>query len=127
MSSILDALKKSERQRSLGRDLIFRSASRDAAPRLTGFAIAVILALAILAVAIGALFYYFREPLLGVAKKAAAGAIAAVGDVAESVTSEDSTNLYSCHMPTAPTRGCRGLGTPIRFPCSLDEGSLCLP
>lgn len=62
MSSILDALKKSERQRSLGRDLIFRSASRDAAPRLTGFAIAVLLALALLAVAIGALLFSLREP-----------------------------------------------------------------
>src|SRR4030066_2603694 len=67
MSSILDALKKSERQRSLGRDLIFRSASRNAAPRLTGFAIAVLMALAILAVAIGALLFSLREPASPVA------------------------------------------------------------
>ena len=61
MSSILDALKKSERQRSLGRDLIFRSASPDAAPRLTGFAVAVLAALLLLAVAIGALLFSLRE------------------------------------------------------------------
>jgi general secretion pathway protein B len=62
MSSILDALKKSERQRSLGRDLIFRNASHDAAPRLTGFAIAVLVALVMLVVAIGALLFSLREP-----------------------------------------------------------------
>ena len=67
MSSILDALKKSERQRSLGRDLVFRNASRNAAPRLTGFAIAVLMALAILAVAIGALLFSLREPASPVA------------------------------------------------------------
>ncbi|HJX16749.1 MAG TPA: general secretion pathway protein GspB [Acidiferrobacterales bacterium] len=61
MSSILDALKKSERQRSLGRDLVFRDASRNAAPRLTGFAIAVLVALSILALAIGALLFSLRE------------------------------------------------------------------
>src|SRR3989337_2485079 len=61
MSSILDALKKSERQRSLGRDLVFRDASRNAAPRLTGFAVAVLMALVILALAIGALLFSLRE------------------------------------------------------------------
>ncbi len=64
MSSILDALKKSERQRSLGRDLIFRNASHDAAPRLTGFAVAVLVTLLLLAVAIGALLFNLREPEL---------------------------------------------------------------
>lgn len=62
MSSILDALKKSERQRSLGRDLIFRNVSRNAAPRLTGFAVAVLAALLLLALAIGALLFSLREP-----------------------------------------------------------------
>ena len=62
MSSILDALKKSERQRSLGRDLIYRNASPDAAPRLTGFAIAVLTTLLILALAIGAMLFSLREP-----------------------------------------------------------------
>src|SRR4030065_635907 len=61
MSSILDALKKSERQRSLGRDLVFFDASRNAAPRLTGFAVAVLMALVILALAIGALLFSLRE------------------------------------------------------------------
>lgn len=64
MSSILDALKKSERQRSLGRDLIFRNAARNAAPRLTGFAVAVLAALLLLALAIGALLFSLREPEL---------------------------------------------------------------
>lgn len=61
MSSILDALKKSERQRSLGRDLIFRNAARATAPRLTGFAIAVLAALVVLVLAIGALLFILRE------------------------------------------------------------------
>jgi general secretion pathway protein B len=61
MSSILDALKKSERQRSLGRDLIFRNASPDASVRLTGFAIAVLAALLILVVALSALLLSLRE------------------------------------------------------------------
>ena len=64
MSSILDALKKSERQRSLGRDLIFRNTSPHATPRLTGFAIAVLAALLVLALAIGALLFSLREPEL---------------------------------------------------------------
>jgi len=63
MSSILDALKKSERQRSLGRDLIFRNASPNAAPRLTGFAVAVLATLLLLALAIGALLFSLREPV----------------------------------------------------------------
>ncbi len=63
MSSILDALKKSERQRSLGRDLIFRNASANAAPRLTGFAVAVLATLLLLALAIGALLFSLREPV----------------------------------------------------------------
>jgi general secretion pathway protein B len=63
MSSILDALKKSERQRSLGRDLIFRNASPDAPVRLTGFAMAVLAVLIILVVALGALLLIsLREP-----------------------------------------------------------------
>jgi general secretion pathway protein B len=64
MSSILDALKKSERQRSLGRDLIFRNAAPNTAPRLTGFAVAVLATLLLLAVAIGALLFSLREPEL---------------------------------------------------------------
>lgn len=61
MSSILDALKKSERQRSLGRDLIFRNGARTTTPRLTGFAIAVLAALIVLVLAIGALLFSLRE------------------------------------------------------------------
>jgi general secretion pathway protein B len=61
MSSILDALKKSERQRSLGRDLIFRNASPDAPVRLTGFALAVLVVLALLVVAFIALLLSLRE------------------------------------------------------------------
>jgi len=62
MSSILDALKKSERQRSLGRDLIFRNASPDASVRLTGFAMAVLASLLVLAIALAALLFSLREP-----------------------------------------------------------------
>ena len=54
MSSILDALKKSERQHSLGRDLVFRSATHDAPPRLTRFRIAVLVGLLFLAANTGA-------------------------------------------------------------------------
>lgn len=61
MSSILDALKKSERQRGLGRDLIFRNSAPDERPRLTWFARAVLLALVLLAVAIGALLFSLRQ------------------------------------------------------------------
>jgi general secretion pathway protein B len=63
MSSILDALKKSERQRSLGRDLIFRNASPNAKPRLTGFAVAVLATLLLLTLAIGVLLFSLREPV----------------------------------------------------------------
>ena len=62
MSLILDALKKSERQRSLGRDLVFRSTSTNGAPRLTGFAIAVLATLLVLVVALGAFLYNLSEP-----------------------------------------------------------------
>lgn len=61
MSSILDALKKSERQRGLGRDLIFRNSAPDEKPRLTWFARVVLLALAVLAVAIGVLLFSLRQ------------------------------------------------------------------
>lgn len=61
MSSILDALKKSERQRGLGRDLIFRNAPPDERPRLTWFARAVLAALVLLAVAIGVLLFSLRQ------------------------------------------------------------------
>lgn len=61
MSSILDALKKSERQRGLGRDLIFRNSAPDEKPRLTWFARAVLLALVLLAIAIGVLLFSLRQ------------------------------------------------------------------
>lgn len=57
MSSILDALKKSERQRSLGRDLIFHNAPPDTRPRFTWLALAVGAALFMLVVAIGVLVF----------------------------------------------------------------------
>ena len=62
MSSILDALKKSERQHSLGRDLIFRSAVHDAPPRLTGLKIAALVTLLFLAVVIGVVLFSLRQP-----------------------------------------------------------------
>jgi hypothetical protein len=61
MSSILDALKKSERQRSLGRDLVFRNASPEATPRLSGLTKAVLVALLFLAVAFAVLLFGVRE------------------------------------------------------------------
>lgn len=61
MSSILDALKKSERQRGLGRDLIFRNSAPDERPRLTWFARAVLLALLLLAVAIAVVLFSLRQ------------------------------------------------------------------
>ena len=61
MSSILDALKKSERQRGLGRDLIFRNSAPDERPRLTWFARAVLLTMVLLAVAIGVLLFSLRQ------------------------------------------------------------------
>lgn len=62
MSSILDALKKSERQHSLGRDLVYRNAAPNATPRLTRFAVAVLATLLLLALAIGALLFSLRDP-----------------------------------------------------------------
>lgn len=62
MSSILDALKKSERQHSLGRDLVFRSATHDAPPRLTRFRVAVLGMLLFLAVVIGVVLFSLRQP-----------------------------------------------------------------
>lgn len=61
MSSILDALKKSERQRNLGRDLIFRNVSPDARPRLAWLIFAGAGGLLFLAVAIGVLLFSLRE------------------------------------------------------------------
>lgn len=61
MSSILDALKKSERQRGLGRELIFRNSAPDEKPRLTWFARAVLLTMVLLAVAIGLLLFSLRQ------------------------------------------------------------------
>jgi general secretion pathway protein B len=61
MSSILDALKKSERQRSLGRDLVFRNASPAATPRLGGLTRAVLVALLLLAVALAVQLFSVRE------------------------------------------------------------------
>lgn len=61
MSSILDALKKSERQRGLGRDLIFRNSAPDERSSLTWFARVVLLTLVLLAVAIGALLFSLRQ------------------------------------------------------------------
>ena len=61
MSSILDALKKSERQRNLGRDLIFRNVSPDAGPRLAWFAFAAVGGVLLLTVVIGALWFSLRE------------------------------------------------------------------
>lgn len=61
MSSILDALKKSERQRNLGRDLIFRNVSPDARPRLTGLAYAAAGGLLLLTVVVGVLWFSLRE------------------------------------------------------------------
>lgn len=60
MSSILDALKKSERQRSLGRDLIFRNAPPDTRPRLTRRALVVLGTLLLVVIAIGMLLFSLR-------------------------------------------------------------------
>ena len=57
MSSILDALKKSERQHSLGRDLIFRSAVHDVPPRLTRFKIAALVTLLFSVVVTGVVLF----------------------------------------------------------------------
>ncbi len=62
MSSILDALKKSERLHSLGRDLVFRSATHDAPPRLNRFWIAVLGTLLVLAVVTGVVLFSLRQP-----------------------------------------------------------------
>jgi hypothetical protein len=68
-------LKKSERQRSLGHELIFRKARHDSTPRLTGFAIAVLIALVILVLALGALLFSLREPEAPLAHSAAATSV----------------------------------------------------
>jgi general secretion pathway protein B len=99
MSSILDALKKSERQRSLGRDLIFRNASPNAAPRLTVFAVAVLATLLLLAVAIGALLFSLREPELPPAAATSAEAPATV-----SGTGADPVNTMATTVPAPAAR-----------------------
>jgi len=101
MSSILDALKKSERQRSLGRDLIFRNASHDAAPRLTGFAVAVLIALVILAVAIGALLFSLREPESPVALVPVETAIPTADNGASITPGSDDTTVASVPAASA--------------------------
>ena len=107
MSSILDALKKSERQRSLGRDLVFRNASRNAAPRLTGFAIAVLMALAILAVAIGALLFSLREPELPVALAPVETATPPADNGANSM--QESGDAAVASAPAAPAEEVRSM------------------
>jgi general secretion pathway protein B len=99
MSSILDALKKSERQRSLGRDLIFRNASPNAAPRLTVFAVAVLATLLLLAVAIGALLFSLREPELPPPAATSAEAPATV-----SGTGADPVNTMATTVPAPAAR-----------------------
>ena len=106
MSSILDALKKSERQRSLGRDLVFRNASRNAAPHLTGFAIAVLVALAILAVAIGALLFSLREPASPVALAPVETATPPADDEAGSTQGNDAAVASA---PAAPADAARSV------------------
>jgi len=107
MSSILDALKKSERQRSLGRDLVFRNASRNAAPRLTGFAIAVLMALAILAVAIGALLFSLRESASPVALAPVETATPPADNGANSTQESGDTAVASA--PAAPAEEVRSM------------------
>ena len=94
MSSILDALKKSERQRGLGRDLIFRNSAPDEKPRLTWFARAVLLALVLLAIAIGVLLFSLRQ--------------SETTDQATSITS-DSPTLE----PNAPVANAVSAKTPV--------------
>ena len=62
MSSILDALKKSENLHSLGRDLIFRSASQEAPPRLTRFAIGMLVTFFLLVLVAGVTLFSFYQP-----------------------------------------------------------------
>ena len=101
MSSILDALKKSERQRSLGRDLIFRNAAPNAAPRLTGFAVAVLATLLLLAVAIGALLFSLREPEL---LPPAATSAEAPAPASVSGTDADPVNTMAATVPAPAAR-----------------------
>jgi general secretion pathway protein B len=107
MSSILDALKKSERQRSLGRDLIFRNASSNAAPRLTGFAVAVLATLLLLVLAIGALLFSLREPVPPTTTSAEAPAPSAV-----SATGTNPVNTATAPAPTARTETAPALDSP---------------
>ena len=101
MSSILDALKKSERQRSLGRDLIFRNASPDASVRLTGFAIAVLVTLLILAVALGALLYSLREPELPLPTATTSVETPSLPPDSATSTAQGSTNTITTAVPAA--------------------------
>jgi len=107
MSSILDALKKSERQRSLGRDLIFRNASHDAAPRLTGFAVAVLVALVILVLAIGALLFSLREPESPLALSPVETIIPPADNGTS--TAQGSTDTKVVSVPTAPADAVRSV------------------
>ena len=104
MSSILDALKKSERQRSLGRDLIFRNASPNATPRLTAFAVAVLATLLLLAVAIGALLFSLREPELPPPATTSAEAPA---PATVSGAGADPVNTMAATVPAPAARGRR--------------------
>ena len=61
MSSILDALKKSERERSLGRELIFRSAAQESPRGLTGLAVVALATLLLVAVIV-TLWFSLRPP-----------------------------------------------------------------
>jgi general secretion pathway protein B len=105
MSSILDALKKSERQRSLGRELIFRHASPDAGPRLTGFAFAVLATLLLLVVAIGALLFSLREPEAPVTTPPVVTLTPAEDNKAGTVQGSSDTTAAS--LPAAPADAAR--------------------
>lgn len=61
MSSILDALKKSERQRNLGRDLIFRNTAPDSPTRPTWLLYAVLGGLLLLVLVIALLVFFGHE------------------------------------------------------------------
>jgi general secretion pathway protein B len=107
MSSILDALKKSERQRSLGRSLIFRNAKPHSAPRLTGFAIAVLVALLVLALAIGALLFSLREPEMSPPVSIPADKLPVVSGT--SAVAENNANKSADPLPATPAGMARGL------------------
>lgn len=126
MSSILDALKKSERQRRHGEALIFRQASPDAMPGLLRPTLFVVLGLAFLATAMATVYFWPQRvsvvtPAVSVANNTVP-APAPIVDLAEQASVETVPNASS--EPDAPLAASTAAPAPVAAPSPTGFGQV---